>query len=68
MAVLAVAIAAVTAYYFSPSRDERQATELEACKIKCMPRAGMMEGQRGLPNASPTERRNHLRFAQCVCR
>lgn len=68
LAFLIVTTVAVTAYYFAPSKGERQAMELEGCKKKCAPRAGVMEGQRGLPNASPTERRNHLRFAKCACR
>ena len=68
IAVLVVTALTVIAYYAVPSTDEKQMTELEACKTQCAPLAGAMEGQRGLPNASPTERRNHLRFAKCVCR
>lgn len=68
IAFLTLTTFAGTAYYFAPSKGERQAMELEACKKKCAPRAGIMEGQRILPNASPTERRNHLRFAKCACR
>ena len=37
IAVLIMTAFAATAYYFAPSKGERQAMELEACKKKCAP-------------------------------
>jgi len=68
IAVLIVIAVTVTAYYFAPSKGERQATELEACKKQCAPLAGVMEGKQRFPNAPATDRRNYSTHAQCVCR
>ena len=68
IAVLSVTAVTLTAYYFAPSRDERQLTELEACKKRCAPLAGAMEGKQRFPNAPATDRRNYATHAQCVCR
>ena len=57
----------VFAFWWAPSRQERQESELEACKKQCAPLAGAIVGQRGLPNAPPDARRNHSRFGKCVC-
>lgn len=68
IAVLMVAAVTVIAYHFTPSRAERQMTELDACKKKCAPMAGVMEGKQRFPNAPATDRRNYPTHAQCVCR
>lgn len=68
MAVLMVTAVTVIAYYFAPSKGERQLTELEACKKQCAPLAGVMEGKQRFPNAPATDRRNYPTHAQCVCR
>jgi hypothetical protein len=68
VAVVVLAALTAAAYLLFADRDERKLTELEACQRKCASMAGALEGQRGLPNASPTDRRNHTRSAQCICR
>ena len=68
IAMLMVAVATVIALYFAPGRAERQMTELEACKKKCAPMAGAMEGKQRFPNAPSTDRRNYPTHPQCVCR
>lgn len=68
IACLIVVAVTVAAYFFAPSRAERQMTELEACKNRCAPLAGVMEGKKRFPNASVTERRNYPTYAQCMCR
>lgn len=67
-AVLLVATVMGIAFYFSPSREEVMKADLAACKKRCAPLAGSLEGMRGIPNAPATDRRNHERFAKCVCR
>ena len=67
-AVLLVATVMGIAFYFSPSREEVMNADLSTCKKQCAPLAGAMEGTRQFPNAPATERRNHERFAKCVCR
>ena len=65
--MLLVATVVGTAFYFSPSREEAMNADRASCKKQCAPLAGAMKGTRQFPNASATERRNHERFAECVC-
>lgn len=58
----------VAIHLLRPGPEARSLSAEEACKKTCAPLAGTLEGQRGLPAASPNERRNHERFARCVCR
>jgi hypothetical protein len=68
IAVLVITVVTIFAYYFAPSRGERQLTELDACKKQCAPLAGVIEGKQRFPNAPATDRRNYPTNAQCVCR
>jgi hypothetical protein len=67
-AIVVVILAVVVAKFFVPSRAERQAEELAACKKTCAPREGVMQGRKVLSNVPETDRRNYETFATCVCR
>ena len=67
-AALVVVLATFIASFFVPSRYERQAAEFDACKQRCLPREGVMQGKKVLPNAPITDRRNYETFATCVCK
>jgi hypothetical protein len=68
LAILSISTSAAVGIYFIPSPQQRERVKLEECRSQCAPLAGYLEGQRGLPDAPADERRNHARFAKCVCR
>ena len=68
IAVLLIAAVTAVVSCHAPSREDRRLAELEACKKKCAPLAGVMEGKQRFPTEPATDRRNYPTHAQCVCR